>query len=43
MALTSNNIKTIKQFADKLEKMPKNLPYSSSPTKNFGVELTLFF
>jgi len=43
MALTSDNIKKIKQFADKLEKMPKNLPCSSSPINNFGVELTFFF
>jgi hypothetical protein len=42
MALTSDNIKTIKQFADKLEKMPKNLPYSSLPTWNFSLEPTLF-
>jgi hypothetical protein len=43
MALTSDNIQTIKQFADKLEKWANNLSYSKSQTKNFWVELILFF
>jgi hypothetical protein len=43
MALTSDNIQTIKQFADKLEKWANNLSYSTSQTKNFWVELILFF
>jgi len=43
MALTSDNIKTIKQFVDKLEKMAKKLSYSTPPTEDFREELTLFF
>jgi len=43
MTLTSDNIRTIKQFADKLEKWANNLSYSTSGTKNFWVELILFF
>ena len=43
MTLTSDNIQTIKQFADKLEKWANNLSYSTSQTKNFWVELILFF
>jgi hypothetical protein len=43
MTLTSDNIQIIKQFADKLEKWTNNLSYNASETKNFWVELTLFF
>jgi len=39
MALASN--KTIRQFADKLEKWAENLTYSTSSTKNLWVELNL--
>ena len=41
MALSSYNINTVKQFADKLEKWAGNLSYSSSPAGNLWVELTL--
>ena len=43
MTLTSDNIRTIEQFADKLEKWVNNLFFSTSGTKNFWVELILFF
>ena len=39
MALASD--KTIRQFADKLEKWAENLTYGTSPTKNLWVELNL--
>ena len=41
MALSSDNIDTVKQFADKLEKWAQNLSYSTSPAGNLWVELTL--
>jgi len=41
MALSSDNIKIIRQFADKLEKWAENLSYSTSPAGNLWVELTL--
>lgn len=41
MALSSDNIKTVRQFADKLEKWAENLSYSVSPTGNLWTELTL--
>jgi len=41
MALSSDNIKTIRQFADKLERWAVNLSYSTSPAENLWVELTL--
>ena len=41
MVLSSDNIKTIRQFADKLEKWSENLTYSISSTKNLWVELNL--
>ena len=41
MALSSDNIKTVRQFADKLEKWAENLSYSTSPAGNLWVELTL--
>ena len=41
MALSSDNIKTIRQFADKLEKWVGNLSYSTSPAGNLWLELTL--
>jgi hypothetical protein len=41
MALSSDNIKTVRQFADKLEKWAENLSYSVSPAENLWVELTL--
>ena len=43
MTLTSDNIQTVKQFADKLEKWATNLSHITCPTKNFWVELNLFF
>lgn len=43
MALTSDNIKIVKQFADKLEEWVMDLSYSTYPIKNFFVELNLFF
>ena len=41
MALSSDNINTAKQFADKLEKWAGNLSYSTSATVNLWLELTL--
>ena len=41
MALSSDNIKTIRLIADKLEKWAENLSYSVSATGNLWVELTL--
>jgi len=41
MELTSDNIKTIRKFADKLDKWSENLSYSTSPAGNLWVELTL--
>lgn len=41
MALSSDNIKTARQFADKLEKWAENLSYSTSPPENLWLELTL--
>ena len=41
MALSSDNINTARQFADKLEKWAENLSYSTSPAENLWSELTL--
>ena len=41
MALSSDNVKTIRLIADKLEKWAESLSYSVSPTGNLWVELTL--
>ncbi len=41
MALSSDNIKTARQFAEKLEKWAENLSYSTSPPGNLWLELTL--
>jgi len=41
MALSSDNINTARQFADKLEKWAGNLSYSTSPAVNLWLELTL--
>ena len=41
MALSSNDIKTVRQFAGKLEKWAENLSYDVSPSENLWVELTL--
>jgi len=41
MALSSDNIDTARQFADKLEKWAGNLSYSTSPAGNLWLELTL--
>jgi len=41
MALSSDNINTVSQFADKLEKWAGNLSYSTSPSVNLWLELTL--
>ena len=41
MALSSDNIKTVRQFADKLEKWAENLSYDIRSTRNLWVELTL--
>ncbi len=41
MALSSDNIKTVRQFADKLEKWAENLSYSTSPPGNLWLQLTL--
>jgi len=41
MALSSDNIKTVRQFADKLKKWAENLSYGISPSENLWVELTL--
>ena len=41
MALSSENIKTAKHVADKLEKWAENLSYSTSPSVNLWLELTL--
>ena len=41
MALSSDNINTARQFADKLEKWAGNLSYSTSPSVNLWLELTL--
>jgi len=41
MALSSDNIKAIGWFTDKLEKWAENLSYSTSPAGNLWVELTL--
>ncbi len=41
MALSLDNIKTVRQFADKLEKWAENLSYSASTAENLWVELTL--
>jgi hypothetical protein len=41
MALSSDNINTVKQFADKLEKWAGNLSYSTSPSVNLWLELTI--
>ena len=41
MVLSSDNIKIIRQYIDKLEKWAENLSYSTSPAGNLWVELTL--
>ena len=41
MALSSDNIKTARQIADKLEEWTENLSYSASPSENLWVNLTL--
>jgi len=41
MALSSDNIKTIKHFADKLEEWAENLSYSVRPPGNLWMQLTL--
>ena len=41
MALSSDNIKTIKEYADKLEKWSENLSYDIRSARNLWVELTL--
>jgi hypothetical protein len=41
MALSSDNIEIVRQFADKFEKWAENLSYSISPAENLWVELTL--
>jgi len=41
MALSSDNIDTARHFADKLEKWAGNLSYSTSPSVNLWLELTL--
>jgi len=41
MALSSDNVKTIRLIADKLEKWAENLSYNVSPAGNLWVELTL--
>jgi len=41
MALSSENIDTVRHFADKLEKWAENLSYGTSPAGNLWVELTL--
>jgi len=41
MALSSENIKTIRQYADKLEKWSENLSYDIRSARNLWVELTL--
>jgi hypothetical protein len=41
MALSSNNVKTIRQYADKFEKWAENLSYNTSPAINLWAELTL--
>lgn len=41
MALSSDNIKTIGQYADKLEKWAENLSYSVRPPGNLWMNLTL--
>jgi len=41
MAFSSNNVKTIRQYADKFEKWMENLSYSTSPAVNLWAELSL--
>ena len=41
MELTPDNIKTIRQYADKLEKWAENLSYSVCPPGNLWMQLTL--
>jgi hypothetical protein len=41
MTLSSDNVKTIRQYADKLEKWAENLSYSTSPAENLWSVLTL--
>lgn len=41
MALSSDKVKMIRQYADKLEKWAENLSYSTSPAENLWAELTL--
>jgi len=41
MASSSDNVKIIRQYADKLEKWEENLSYSTSPAENLWSELTL--
>ena len=41
MALSSDNVKTIRHYADKLEKWAENLSYSTSPAENLWSVLTL--
>lgn len=41
MALSSDNVKTVRQYADKFEKWAENLSYSTSPAENLWSVLTL--
>lgn len=41
MALSSDNVKTVRLYADKLEKWSENLSYSVHPPGNLWMELTL--
>jgi hypothetical protein len=41
MALSSDNVKTIRLIADKFEKWAENLSYSITPAENLWTELTL--
>ena len=41
MALSSDNVKIIRQYAGKIEKWAENLSYSTSPAENLWSELTL--
>jgi hypothetical protein len=41
MVLSSDDVKTIRQYADKLEKWAENLSYNISPTENLWTELSL--
>jgi hypothetical protein len=41
MALSSDNVKIVRQYAGKIEKWAENLSYSTSPAENLWSELTL--